>query len=194
MGSAAALMPGTSSSALTSEAKASAAIAHRVVERTYAGAIARHHQALLARVPYGEGEVAVELRHAIGAALLVEVDDDLGVGAGLEGVSAGDEIGAQLEVVEDLAVEGDPDGAVLVAHRLAAAVDVDDAEARVRQADVAVDVESVAVRPAMRDRPDHAREQATALIGRNRQAVVSGYSTHVVSSRALRSLTQTFRR
>ena len=127
-------------------------VTHRVVDRPHAGAVARQHQALTARVPDGEGEVAVERLDAIGTPLLVEMDDDLGVGRRLEHVAAGDQLGAQLDVVEDLAVEGDPNGAVLVAHRLPAAVEIDDAEARVGEADVAVDESAVAVRTAMRQR------------------------------------------
>ena len=50
--------------------------------------------------------------------LLVEVDDRLGVGARAEPVALGLEARAQLGVVVDLAVEGDPDRAVLVGHRL----------------------------------------------------------------------------
>ena len=60
IGSISAPMPGTASSALTSEAKYEAAVAHRVEERAHAHAVARQHQALLARVPDREGEVAVE--------------------------------------------------------------------------------------------------------------------------------------
>ena len=45
------------------------------------------------------------------------------------------ELGAQLDVVEDLAVEDDPDRAVFVVDRLLAAREVDDAQARVRQPD-----------------------------------------------------------
>src|SRR5512132_21072 len=52
---------------------------------------------------------------------------------------------AQLGVVEDLAVEGDPDRPVLVAERLLTALHVDDGEARVGKAasSVAVDAELV---------------------------------------------------
>ena len=44
-----------------------------------------------------------------GALLLVGVQDDLGVGIGAEAVAARDQVRAQLDVVEDLAVEGDAD-------------------------------------------------------------------------------------
>ena len=116
IGSSSALMPGTSSSALTSEAKTSAPSRERVVERPHAHAVARQHQALAARVPDREGEVAVEVSTQSGPLLLVEVEDDLGVGVGLESDGrAAISSRAQLDVVEDLAVEGDPDGAVLVA-------------------------------------------------------------------------------
>ena len=140
IGSSSALMPGTCEQRLDLGGEGDGSVTHRIVDRPHAGAVARQHQALTACVPDGKGEVAVERLDAIGPPLLVEVDDDLGVGRRLEDVAAGDQLGAQLDVVEDLAVEGDPDGAVLVAHRLLAAVEIDDAEARVRETDVAVDV------------------------------------------------------
>ena len=165
-------------------------VTHCVVDRPHAGTVARQNQALTACVPDGKGKVAVERLDAVGAPLLVEMDDDLGVGRRLEHVAAGDQLGTQLDVVEDLAVKGDPDGAVLVAHRLLAAVEIDDAEARVGEADVAVDESAIAVRTAMRQRSDHARQQSAARLGRHRQSIVAGNTAHVGDA----PLTQTLRR
>ena len=61
--------------------------------------------------------------------LLVAVQQDLGIRAGGEGVPGGLQLFAQgLEVV-DFAVEHDDEAAVLVIHRLAAALQVDDGQA-----------------------------------------------------------------
>ncbi len=87
-------------------------------------------------VPDGEGEHAVQARHAGRALLLVEVDDRLGVGARAVRVALGLELGAQRLVVVDLAVVGDPDGAVLVGHRLVAGGrQVDDRQPPVAESD-----------------------------------------------------------
>ena len=56
-----------------------------------------------------------------------------------------DQLGAQLEVVIDLAVVDDQHGAVFVAEWLRTAGDIDDAEAYVRQADARVGVVARAV-------------------------------------------------
>ena len=66
--------------------------------------------------------------------LLVEVDDRLGVAVGRKTWPRALEVAPQLAVVVDLAVEDDPDGAVLVGDRLMAAFEVDDAEPAHRQA------------------------------------------------------------
>ncbi len=60
--------------------------------------------------------------------LLVEVGDHLGVAARRERVPGALQVGAQLAVVVDLAVEDDGDGAVLVEDRLIAGREVDHAQ------------------------------------------------------------------
>ena len=58
----------------------------------------------------------------------------LGIRARAESVAFARQLRAQFDVVENLAVERDPDRAVLVRHRLLAAGEVDNAQPRVRQA------------------------------------------------------------
>ena len=60
------------------------------------------------------------------AVLLVEVDDDLGVGAGVKAVAMRFKFAAQLGIIVDLAVEDRPHGAVLVVNGLLARVEIND--------------------------------------------------------------------
>ena len=92
----------------------------RVQQRLDAEPVPREHELAAAAVPDGEGEHPVQARHAGRALLLVEVQDRLGVGPRAVRVALGLELGAQRLVVVDLAVVGDPDGPVLVGHRLVA--------------------------------------------------------------------------
>ena len=80
-----------------------------------------------------EREHAVEALDAGVAVLLVGVDDGFGVGLGAERWPRASQVAAQLAVVVDLAVEDDPDRAVLVGHRLLAAGAVDDGQAPVAE-------------------------------------------------------------
>ena len=76
---------------------------------------------------------------AVGAVLLVEVDDDLGVAVrARSGGPRRSSSRAQLAEVVDLAVEDDDDRAVLVEDRLVAGLEVDDAQALDAEADAAV--------------------------------------------------------
>ena len=68
------------------------------------------------------------------------------------------ELRSHLGEVVDLAVEDDPDRAVLVAERLIAGRQIDDAEPPVAEADAGADVEAVRVGAAMRDRRGHRGE------------------------------------
>ena len=65
------------------------------------------------------------------------------------------EIAPQLLVVVDLAVEDDPDRAVLVRDRLVAAVEIDDAEAAHAERDAVADVHTLIVGAAMRHGAAH---------------------------------------
>ena len=92
--------------------------------------------------------------------------DHLGVRLRPEAVPASFQLGAELAVVVDLAVEDELDGAVLVPDRLVPRLEVDDRQAPEPEADagsvvVLFDVDPVVVRPSMPDRRRHAAEDVT---------------------------------
>src|SRR3546814_6006942 len=93
------------------------------------------------------------------AIAVVEVDDNFCVRARVEHMPARLEFGAQLDEVEDLAVEHRPHRACGVVDRLVAGGQVDDRKSRVRQADAGFGVEAVAVRSAVREGVDHSFQQ-----------------------------------
>ena len=71
----------------------------------------------------------------------------------------GDQLVPQLDIVEDLAVEADPDRLVVVRHRLGAGGEIDDGEARMRQARFIVAVDALPVGTAMTQLSQHPLEQ-----------------------------------
>ena len=79
-------------------------------------------------VPDGEREHAAEPGNAVGAILLVSVEDRFGVAASLVAMTGLFELWPDLSVIEDLAVVDDPEVAVFVGHRLMAAGEIDDAQ------------------------------------------------------------------
>src|SRR6185369_6613554 len=125
----------------------------RVVERLDPQAIARQDELAAPRVPDRQREVALDEADEVLAFLLVEVDQGLGVGPGAVAVTPLFEAAPQRRVVVDLAVESDPDGAVLVRHRLPSrGTQVDDGEAAMRQAErlIGAEIEAGVIRAAMR--------------------------------------------
>ena len=131
-----------------------------VVDRLLAEPVAREEQALPARVPDGEGEHPAQALGERVAPLLVTVDQDFGVAAGAEDVAPGDQLLAQPEVVVDLAVEGDGDGAVLVLHRLRAGLrEVDDRQPPVPQRRRTFDEVAGPVRTPVRNGVGHLTQQ-----------------------------------
>ena len=96
-------------------------------------------------IPEREREHPLEVAQRGEPTLLVPVHDDLGVGARQEAVAACGELDGQLTVVVDLTVEDRPDAAVLAAHRLVTALEVDDLEPTHRQRGRAFEEESLVV-------------------------------------------------
>ena len=162
-------------------------LAEVVVDRLLAQAVAGEEEPALVPVPDGEGEHPAQPLGKLFAPLFVAVDQDLGVAVALEDVALGDELPLEIEEVVDLAVEGDPDGPVLVGHRLRAGRgEIDDRQAPVPESERAFDVDAATVRTAMRDHVGHAGEEL-AVGGMRRisiqeatDAAHAGFSTKVV--------------
>src|SRR5207237_7767705 len=91
----------------------------------------------------------------------VRVEDDLRVRAGAEVRAARPQLAAQLDVVVDLAVVGEPETAPGQAHGLIARRGrVDDGEPAVREADVAVDPRPGPVGTAVLEARAHQHERS----------------------------------
>ena len=131
-----------------------------VVERLLSQPVAGDEEPLPARVPDGEREHSRQpLRQRV-APLLVSMDQHFGVAARPEDVPFRDQLLAQRQVVVDLAVEGDGDGAVLVVHRLRAVLrEIDDREAAVSEGHRPGAEVAAAVGTAVRDDVGHPTQQ-----------------------------------
>jgi hypothetical protein len=130
-----------------------------VVQRLHAEAVARDEQRLAATIPDCEREHAVEALQALDAPFLPRVHDHLGIRARAEGVAALEQLRLDLHEVEDLAVEGDHDRVIFVVERLLAALQIDDCQTPMTEADSRLEVKAVAVRTAMADRAVHGPQQ-----------------------------------
>src|SRR6266446_614341 len=106
-------------------------------------------------VPNGKSPLAVHVSDAVFSLFLVKVKNDLSVREGGKAMSLIDQLLLEFEVVEDFAVERDPQRTVLVAHRLLAAREIDDAKPGMRETHAILGVKSSIVRPAMSQHPDH---------------------------------------
>src|SRR5262249_55468593 len=129
----------------------------RVVHRLHAEPVARDHEAPLAPVPDRHAELPADVLGELRADLLVEVREDLRVAAALEAMAA-EQLAPDVLVVVELAVLHRPDGAVLVADRLVAALDVDDAEPPHAERDAGLEVRAAVVRASVRHGVGHAVE------------------------------------
>src|ERR1019366_5989874 len=91
-----------------------------VEERLLPRAVAREEQAPLLGVPQREREHARELGDAVGAVILVQLENYLAVAPRSKHVPSLHEAGPELGEVVDLTVDDDPDGLVFIEERLGA--------------------------------------------------------------------------
>src|SRR6266508_2649874 len=155
-----------------------------VVERLDPEAVAREQKLTAAYVPDGEAEHAAKPLDAARAEVFVEMDDGFGVAVRAEDVTVALEVAAQFAVVVDLAVEDDPDGAILVRDGLVAAIQVDDAEAPHADGDAVPDVHALIVGTAMH----HCAAHVANLVLEHGAAIPSndsGYAAHGTVSLSL---------
>jgi hypothetical protein len=59
------------------------------------------------------------------------------------------EIDHELAIVEDLAIGADPDGPILVGHRLCTCGEVDDGESPMTEDDILIPMDTLTIRPAV---------------------------------------------
>ena len=147
-----------------------------VVEGLLAEAVAGAEEFAGVLVPDGEGEHAAQAQDAVGAVLLVGVEDGFGVGAVGVAVAGLFQGGAEVGVIEDFAVEDDEVGAVFVGHGLVAAGDIDDGEAAEAEGGPGVAIVAGIIGTAVADGVRH------TLDDRGRVGRLNGYessdSTH----------------
>src|SRR5262249_46590746 len=152
----------------------------RVVQRLYPDAVSSQQEGLAALVPNREGEHPSEVSDAVGAILLVQVNDRLGIAGSAESVPPRRKLLLETPIVVDLAVLNDPDGPVLVGNRLVPPLQIDDAEPAHADTDMSVHILAVVVGSAMRQlvtEPSHGgRGHTSHCIGVHD----TGNATHVV--------------
>src|SRR6185369_17401372 len=129
-------------------------------ERLDAEAIACQKQPALPLVPERKREHPAQVFDGVRTELLVEMDDRFGVTRRTEHVSAAREPRPQLAVVVDLAVEHDPDGAVLVRHGLVSVLEIDDAQPPHAEGDAVAEMDAFVIRSTVRHRAAHGADLA----------------------------------
>ena len=107
-----------------------------VNERFLADAVASEEEPLARFVPDREGEHSVEFGEALESVLFVRLQENLDVGLRAEDAPAAPKFLAQLDVVVNLAVKGQPDRLIRVDERLTArARKVDNRETPMTESD-----------------------------------------------------------
>src|SRR5579863_1495491 len=121
----------------------------------FAQTIADQQQAMSGFVKHGERKHSSQLVNTIRSEILVEVNDDFGIGMGTEIVAMAFEFLPKLAEVIDLSVKHHPNRAVFVEHWLVSASQVNNAEPTHSQARTVLNEQPFIVRTAMNQRLTH---------------------------------------
>ncbi len=139
-----------------------------IEERLDAQTIARREQRALALIPDGEREHPVEAAETLLAETLIEVEQHFGVGSTDEVVAGGSEVLGELHVVVDLAVEDDPQIAIVADHGLVTRRrEIDNRQPPRAKADRARDVQPRVIRSPVSEPIAHGHDHR----GSHRRAV-----------------------
>ena len=153
-------------------------VVERIVKRLFAKAVAREGQFAFGLIVDGEGEHATQFLDAVGAHFFVEMNNDFGVGVGVEAMAAAFELGAEFGKVVNLAVENDPCAAIFVEDGLMASGEVDDAEPAHAETSAVGDIESLVVGAAIHDLVAHMVHESFGDVALASCAHHSSDSTH----------------
>ena len=150
-----------------------------VVERLDAELVPGAEQLARPAVPDGEGEHAAEPVHHVRADQGVGLQQHLGVAARPQHHALLPQLGSQLQVVVNLAVEDHPVALVGRPHRLMAALrQVDDGQPPEAQRDIVIGVEALIIRPAVGDPPGGGRHPGLIRVGVDGQRQAADNSAH----------------
>ncbi len=112
----------------------------RVIQRLDGKPVARQKKRFAVAIPEGKGEHATKALNAIFAPGFPGVHDDFGIAAGMKNVAKRLQLGDQLLVIVDFAVEHHANALILVVQRLLAGRQVDDRQPAMAQAETGLDV------------------------------------------------------
>src|SRR6185436_8934342 len=109
---------------------------------------------------------------------LIEMQNHLGIRFRAQLAAARLQTLAQLQIVEDLTVEADPDGAIGIGHGLLTGGDIDDAEPRMAEPDALLGKKAEIVRAAMGNGANHAAQQRAWRAEEVRPSEIAGDAAH----------------
>src|SRR5207249_4833365 len=106
-------------------------------------------------IPESKGKHAAQVLHAVPSIFLIQMDDHLRIGGGIEGMPEVFQLGLKFSEVINFSVEYHPNRAILVVHRLVPGLQVDDAQAAHPKPHALTHIEALIVRAAVGERCTH---------------------------------------
>ena len=133
-----------------------------IVERPDAETVTGQEQFAFREIPDSKGPLSVEPIHAALALFLVEMEEHFRVGTRCESMSLLNQVFPELDVIENLSIECDPQSALRDGHRLMPAGQIDNAQPGMGETDRTMAVDADIIRTSVADGPDHLVQQFLA--------------------------------
>src|SRR5271157_2016806 len=154
----------------------------RVMERADAHTVPTQDQGPAGAVPERDGKLSPRPDEHRFSQVLVKVDPRLGVAVGRQPMSPRQEILPQFGILEQLAVEGNPDRSILVGEWLTAPCQIDDRQAPGSQGHPWLDVDLLVIRAPMSDRCRHGQKSSRGEFPAASQVHSACNTAHEVTS------------
>src|SRR2546430_12942817 len=91
---------------------------HGIIQRLDSQSVPRQQQLPSPSIPESKGEHAAQVLHAVRSIFLIQMDDRLRIGGGVEGMSEAFQMRLKFSEVINFSVEYHPNRAILVVRRL----------------------------------------------------------------------------
>ena len=111
--------------------------------------VASDEKSLLFLVPDREGKNAIEMVQAVDSPFFISMQNDLCIRTGLEYMAVFFEFFTQFDKIIDLAIEDNRHAVIFVCDRLVTALQVNDAETAMSEANLTADIKPFPIRPTM---------------------------------------------
>src|SRR5256885_15355509 len=153
---------------------------HVVVQRLLTHSIPSYYERSSLPIPDCKSKHPTQILDTILAILLIRMNEDFGIGGGIDFMALGNQVLADRHIIIDLPVQYDPDDLIFIVDRLVTGLEIDDTQPPHAECHMVHQHHAFIVRPSVLDAVTHClqdRSVVPVVIALSKDK--SGYTTHL---------------